>query len=256
MDSNVGWNGWLSFLELFDWKKPFFYFTLGIAICTSIYIFCLRSEYEPFGIMEQTKGLKVLFTFFVSTVFSALFCQSSSFMEKIDSIFIRCLILTIAGIFVTIFISYSMWTFSTYNNQKMNTYTRILPLKKSPYFQRLPTLEFNTIKAIKRYGISGDPMGGVGFLLENDTFRGFGFANIETTQKALFIFTLYDNCEWLRDDIEDIFSYILVDRDVYESKKARNIHMDIQWTVIFLPFIWVFFMEVLFVIMYTFKMLS
>jgi hypothetical protein len=255
MGSKTRWDEWLSFFDLFSWKKPFLYFTLGIAICSSIYIFCLRREYESFGIMEQTKGLKILFTFFVSTVFSLLFCQVGSFMEKISSVFIRCLILTVVGFFITVFISYSMWTFFSYDDQEINTYARILPFKKSPYFQRAPTLKFNTIEAVKRYGMSGDPTSGIGFLLRNGELRGFGFGNIEVTQKAVFIFNLYDNCEWLRNDIEDIFSFILAKRDVYEAEEVRNIYVDIQWAVIFLPFIWLVFMEVLFVIMYTLKIL-
>jgi hypothetical protein len=253
MGSKTGWDEWLSFFDLFSWKKPFFYFTLGIAICFSIYIFCLRKEYGMFGIMERAKDVKILFTFFLSTVFSLLFCQAGSFMEKISSVFIRCLILIVAVFLILACISYFVWTFNTYDNQRMNTYVRILPFKKSPYFQSQPTLVFNTISGMKEHG-TGDTSGVV-FLLKNDKIRGFDFANIPINQRALFIFTLYDNCEWLRDDIVDIFPLILAERDVYEAEKVRNIYVDIQWAVIFLPFIWLVFMEVLFVIMYTLKIL-
>jgi hypothetical protein len=189
---------------------------------------------------------RIFFIFTIFTIFWVCFSKSSFVFSKIKAPFTRCAFLLVCICIVTVFVSCIVWRFDTYDDKSLNTYRRILPFKNSPYFQIGRTLEFNNISAIIEHG-SGTTSG-YGFRLKTGEYRGFDFAHIPIVSRAKFIFTLYDNCEWLRDNIKDNFPSILAQRNIYESETI-SVYRSLQGAFVFMPIIWLLIMELLFIIL-------
>jgi hypothetical protein len=125
----------------FGWKNPLIYISLCLAVCLYVYIFFILHESEGFGLIERSKEMKVFFACLITTLLFHFF-RSSRFIQQIDSIQIRGILL-IGAVSLAIIFMLPSWMFNKYDNQKMNTYIRILPFNNSPCIRIKDTLLFS-----------------------------------------------------------------------------------------------------------------
>jgi hypothetical protein len=242
---------WESFSNLFfNLKRPLFYITFCFAVFCFLYIFYIRKTITVQGTLERSIGYKIIFIFVIFTIFVTCYSTSNVFFGKLRSPYIRFFIMVFWFSILTVFISCVVWRFDVYDTQKVTSFRRILPFKESPYYRIDPILEFTDIAAIEERGTG--TINGKGFKLKNGKYRGFDFEHIPLLSVARFVYNLYDNCDWLKGNIEDQFFWIIKKRNVYEAEDTNTTN-SLQDTIIFLPVIWLITMEFLFVIIYTLK---
>jgi hypothetical protein len=233
----------------FGWKNPLIYISLCLAVGLYVYIFFILHENENFGLIERSKEMKVFFVFLITTLLFHFF-RASQFIHQIESIIFRGILLAGAVSLAIIFVL-PAWMFNEYDNQKMNTYTRILPFNNSPYIRTKNTLLFSNIKSIE-YNSGIDAGGALRFLLNDGQKQNFGLGNISSKSRDIFLVTLYDECDWLRDDIEEQLGPIEIRKIYIEGKKEYG-HINIIHVLLNIFFLWMFLAEIICLIVYTFK---
>jgi hypothetical protein len=249
MDSKK--NGFEVFLYTFSWKNPLTYIVFLLAFSLYIYLFIYHQNNESFGIIERTKEAKIFLLLIVTTFFTIFFC-ASPFILQSESILFRGVLLVGAFSLAIVFVL-PMWMFDKYDNQKMDSYIRIFPLKMSPHFKYKETLIFTNIKAVEYFsGPTGDDGHALIFLLNNGKKQNIGLNNISHKSKDIFLNNLYQECNWLRDDIESKFGSSEERKMRIEGKKEYA-GIDIVHGIFFTFFIWIFLIEITSLIIYTFK---
>jgi hypothetical protein len=232
------------FLYPFSFKNPLIYIILCVSVFLYIYLFFVRHDDEYFGVIERSKETKIFFVFFVSTVFFFAL-RNFHFFHQIESIFLRGILLfgfvALAVVFVL-----PAWKFNKYDYKKLDTYTRLLPFKTSPYIKTGETLIFKNIKTIK-YRSGGDSGSALRLLLNNGKRQSLELGSISNKSKNIFLVTLYDQCVWLRDGIENQFGSI-DRRKMYINEKTENYRFSAVHAVFFIFFILSIFVEIISVI--------
>jgi hypothetical protein len=248
MDYNK--NNFQDFLYPFSFKAPWIYIFLCVAIVFYIYLFIFRHENEAFGVIERSIDTKILFVFLMSTASFFLF-RGSPFIQQLNSIPLRGLLLLGIIVLVVILIL-PAWRFNKYDYEKINSYIRLLPFKNSPYIKTRETLLFNNIKTIKYDSGGGDSGGALRFIVNNGRNQSIEISNITSKSRDAFLVTLYEECNWLQDDIENQLGPIERRRVAIKSKIEKS-HFNITHAIIFIFFIWLISLEIVCVIIYTFK---
>jgi hypothetical protein len=234
------------FLYPFSWKNPLIYIVLFGAMLFYIYLFFIHYTDETFGLMERSKEMKIFIMFFFITLLFFIF-RSAHFVRRIESIFLRSILL-LGSIFLVMIFFLPAWIFNKYDQKKMDTYMRILPFRNSPYIRIKPTLVFRDIKTLA--SSPGNDTGALRFVLNNGQKQSLDIANVSSKAGDIFLVNLYEECSWLQDDIEKQFGPI--------EKKRMNIagynkHFDLFHALWNSFFIWIIFMYVTCLIIYTFK---
>lgn len=232
----------------FSWKKPLIYIILCIGIGLYIVIFFVYREKETFGLIYATKGVKIVISVFFTTLLFHFF-RYSPFVQRVESVFLRSLLL-IAACFITLFFMMPAWNFKEYDNHKMNTYWRALPFKNAPYFKVKETLVFSTINTVKY--ISGvDTVGNLTFYLNNGKSQSIVPANISRKSIDIFLVTLCQECNWLQNDIEEMFGTIEAAKKRIENDDY--FHFDLLHMIFFILLIWMFLVQIICLLIFTFK---
>ncbi|GHV62683.1 hypothetical protein AGMMS49587_10240 [Spirochaetia bacterium] len=248
MDSNE--KSLEEFFYPFSWKTPLIYIILCIAIGLYIYIFFIRYNNEVFGTIERLRGVKLFLVFFTMQFVFFPFL-SSHFVESVESLFLRGLLLLGAFSLAILFVAHMGWTYNEYDNQKMNAYRRIFPFKNSPYLETGSPLIYSNIKAIKYSQGGGDDSWSLEFKLNDGRRRFLDINNISGKSEYMFLLTLYKECDWLQADIEKRLSPL---KKYVEREEKKSINIDsiiIDLVCIFSIFISL--MEFICLILYTFK---
>jgi hypothetical protein len=233
----------------FNWKNPWIYIIFCAAICVYVLIFFVYREDNTFGILERSIEFRVFLVFFLTTLLFHFF-RSSYSIQQVESSFFRGILLLGALLLAMVFMLFA-WVFNKYDNYEMNTYMRILPFKNSPYIKIKDTLIFNNIKAVKYYsGI--DTNGSVRFVLSNGQVKSLGLGDISRETMDIFLVHLYEECSWLQDSIEKEFGPI-ERRKKYIEGENKYVHFNLLHILWFIFSIWGFFIEVICLIIYTFK---
>ncbi|GHV07126.1 hypothetical protein FACS189485_16900 [Spirochaetia bacterium] len=196
MDSNE-----ISFEEFFypfSWKRPLVYVILCVAIGLYIYLFFIHHDTEVFGVMERSKRSKLLAVFVTMTLVFFSF-RLSHFVESIESLFLRGLLLLGTFFLITIFITFNEWRYNTYDTHELRTYVRVFPFKSSPYFDITKQFVYSNIKAIT--SSPGNDTGALYFKFNDGRQISLDVNSIPMKSKHMFYQTLYKECDWLRDDI-------------------------------------------------------
>ncbi|MDR0320155.1 MAG: hypothetical protein LBI28_01495 [Treponema sp.] len=209
MDTNEKEDSLEEFLYPFSWRNPLIYIVLVISICLYFIIYFIHQENETFGIINASKGTQIavgviVVWFFYGIPYSS---RNSHFMQKFQESIVSRVILLIIAILLAMVCMTSVWKFYEYDNQKMDIYSRILPFKNAPYFKTGETLVFSNIKSFEYYS-KVDTQGGYRFYLHNGPPYNFTPASFTRKSVDIFMNHLYNECDWLQDDIEKNYNNI------------------------------------------------
>ncbi len=183
-----------------SFKNPLVYISVLASI--SIYYIAYRFQGRQliYGILERTISTKVFFVFFVSLFLYAA-VTGSTLIAKIKSLYIRLVLLLGMIIIATIFVL-PAWMVNEYDNEKMTIYFRILPLKISPKIEFRETVYYSDIQSLETKSGGGDSGGSLVLIRKNGSRQSISSGSIPRYSLTKFLKTLYDECDWLQDDIE------------------------------------------------------
>ena len=232
----------------FSWKIPLIYILLFPAVGLYVYIFYIRCGGEAFGVMERSKEIKVFCVFFV-TIFLFHFFRTSHFIQQIESVLLRAILL-MGVVFLAMVFILPAWIFNEYDHKKMDTYARILPFQNSPYIRIKDTLVFNTIKTVNPS--PGEDTGALRFILHDGQKQSLDIANVPRKSRDIFLATLYNECDWLRDDLEKQFGSI-VTRKIYVDSNKEYGYINVVHVLLNTFFLWLFLAQIICLLVYTFK---
>ena len=234
----------------FSWKNPFIYFIMFISTCIYFVIFYTYKDIVSYGIIYPRKGIQIAIVSFFTIFFFHIF-RASNFIKNINSKLFRSLLLVVYIIINIICIIPPAWTFYKYDSEKLEKYIHILPFKNSPCIKIKPTLIFGNISSLKYFPSKGDTGGHyIRFYLKNGNEYNFGFNNTSEISEYEFIVNLYQECDWLQDDIEKHFGSI----DKLENKIYHyDNYFDIISFLVHIFFIWVFIVLNISLVFYIFK---
>lgn len=238
------------FLAPFSFKRPLVYVLMCISIFLYIYLFFVYNDDETFGIMERSKGTKILFICMVYSAFFPLFC-GSPFIKQIEQIWLINILLAGCTILAMICIL-PAWGFNKYDHEKLDSYIRLLPFKNSPYIKSRATIFFNNIKEVK-YNSGGDSGSRLRFILQKGKEQSLALGNISYKASSIFLVSLYDDCTWLQDDIENEYGSIERRRKFIDEGKEYRIFGPVH-TIIYIIMIWVISIDIIGLIIYTLRM--
>jgi hypothetical protein len=137
------------------------------------------------------------------------------------------------------------WPFARYDNQKIETYWRILPLENSPSI-KIKTLIYKDIKYIKWH--SDDSYSDTWYVLNNGRSQSIAISGKSYKSTRVFHRNLCTECNWLKDDIEEIYGTNYLNND--EIDNTKNSMSD---TIYCIVFIWGIFIQYICLIFYTLK---
>ncbi|MCL2441453.1 MAG: hypothetical protein FWD14_06910 [Treponema sp.] len=225
---------WNNFKKIFNWRKPLLYVSIFAALIFYYLIFIFNFREENYGLMEISKSIRFFtFTFFVFWIGIPFIVYKP--LRKIKTRFLRFLILFGYLFLVSLIVSFLAWEYFIYDNKQLNSYKKVLPIKNSPYYRNRNTLIYNDIKEVRIFG-SGENTSH-GFIMNNDQRYRLGLKNFTARSKNIFLFVLYNECEWLRESITATYGSIdkIENRIIYNSIYRFNI----QHFLFFLFIIWI-----------------
>jgi hypothetical protein len=146
------------------------------------------------------------------------------------------------------------WTVRKYDHEKMNTYMRLFPFRNALCFKIKETLVFNDIKSLKY--VSGiDTEGSLRFLLNDGRRYSIVTGNMSYKSRDIFLINLYQECDWLQNDIEKQYGPIEIVKKRIEGND-KNINFDIFHCIITVFGISIILVEIICLIAFTFKIKS
>ena len=231
----------------FSWKEPLIYISFVISACLCIYLFFIHSEEIKFGIIEASRGYKV-FSLFVLNWFPFAFFRFSDNIKNVESIAIRGLLLLGTIVIILLFLGFA-WPYAKYDNEKIDTYWRILPIKNSPSY-KIKTLLYKDIKSISRKSDNTDS-DNILYILNKGGSQSIAIAGMPYKSRQMFHIILCNEYNQLKSDIEKIYGL--------EYLKNTNIN-EIEYTkygisdaIYYTIFIWSIIIQIVCLIFYTFK---
>lgn len=231
----------------FSWKKPWVYISLVISACLCIYLFFIHCEEIKLGIMETSISAKV-FSLFVINWFPFALFRSSNTIKNVKSVAVRGLLL-LGTVFIVLLVLGFVWKYAKYDNEKVDTYWRILPFKNSPTY-KVKTLYYKDIKSIIwRSNESGTF---IYYGLNDDKRQGLAIYGESFKSRRVFHINLCNEYNHLKDDIEkeygpEYFENIDINEIRYE--RPSSISGAIWHTI----FIWGIIVQMVCLLFYTFK---
>ena len=122
------------------------------------------------------------------------------------------------------------WNFSKFDHEKLDSYTRLLPIKNSPRLRNRETLFYKNIETVYR-----SENGNLNLILENGRKRSLRIENPRVLN--VFLLTLYKECIWLREYIENEFGSIAQKKALVHNS-ARSTHFNFARFLLMVPLIW------------------
>jgi hypothetical protein len=200
--------------------------------------------------MERSKGTKILLMCIVYSAFFPLFC-SSPFIKQIEQIWLRSILLAGCAVLAMICIL-PVWGFNKYDHEKLDSYIRLLPFKNSPYIKSRASIFFNNIKEVK-YDSGGDSGSRLRFILQKGKGQSLALGNISYKASSIFLVSLYDDCTWLQGNIENEYGSIEQRRRFIDEGREYRL-FDPVHAIIYIIMIWAICMDIIGLIIYTFRM--
>ncbi len=192
------------FLGVTGWKDPFLY----VAIALSVVLYLLSiffSNNSSTGVLETTKGGRIIAAI-LSWSFLAFFIHSeTSLFAKVHSMIFRVFILLFL-IAITLIVILPAWGGTYFDSEKMYSFTRLFPCQLSHRNFEKDVTFYSNIESISTEA-SSDGSGSL-ILHLKDGSRKYISPNVSYENLNGFIITLYDECEWLRENIVTIFGSI------------------------------------------------
>jgi len=247
MSDKDSFNFRINLFKPLGFDKPLIYIILGVAVCLYIYLFYLYNGDVHNNIIEEAKERKIFsMAFFYLFFFSALFVWPS-FAQRIESRWLRSILVFTTTVVIMICAAFLAWNFSKFDHEKLDSYTRLLPIRNSPRFRNRETLFYRDIKTVYR-----SENGNLNFILENGRKRSLSIENPRVLN--VFLLTLYKECMWLREYIENEFGSI--EQNVPVHNRVRFTHFNFTRFLLMAPLIWAILLAFTTSILYILKLKS
>ena len=185
----------------------------------------------------------------VTIIMFFCFC-SSKLINRIKPKWLRCVLLFVC-IIISMICTLPSWRFNKYDHEKINSYTRLLPFKNSPYVNYRETIFYNNIKGVK-YFSGGDSGSSMRLLVNSGRNLGIEISSISRKTLDNFLVNLYDECIWLRDNLENEFGPIERRRENINNTD-RKLNFNLIHFILFAFFIFAIIVGVIGLIIFTLK---
>lgn len=180
----------------FQFGKPL---TIGLVlIAIGLYLYLIFFSTED-GVMETDWLIRILFIA-GGSVFAYFAYLTKTSSKEIESRWLRILFVLSLFAAVSVPVSLIAWQFYVFDDEKVDSYTRFLPFRGAPHISTGATLYYKDIESIRRERTDeGEDI----ILVSNDRVWKMP-GSLTKGASNTFLSTLYRECDWLRDDIENL----------------------------------------------------
>ena len=189
-------------------SKYYFYGMILVAITLAIAYYFLPPQY-PDGIVLGRNKLLKLAVFFVSS--SLLFLSLSmpgAFILKNDKMLMK--VLSLSALLIAVYgMNAAVWSYDRIENGELSTRYRLLPLKNAMELNSRRTIALADVARLRFDSGGGDSGASLILYSDNGVRKALPIGNIPADQLARLYRTIYEECAWLRDDLERDAGYPL-----------------------------------------------